>query len=308
MSIMSRKAASRDWFRSVGSAGPLAVAAILWGHGVQAAPPPGDDIVVNARAQPGWSETRHIVNEMAPAYDGQLARMDHALCAQVIGLAAPYDGLLARKIGESAATLTGMAVPQNCTPNLQIIFFDDIGQLVHSLRRDSSVFGSMKRPDIDRLVDGDGPVRAWRSISTRNEDGTTIRRVDRDNEYKPVANYVDQASYILLPTHQVIDWSVIVIDQKAAEGKSLSQLADFAAMTAVTAARPGSGTPDSILSLFDSGAPATGLTRFDRDYAAGLYRGNANVDRLRAIERISAKVMKSRSGKTSADTAPPAAR
>jgi hypothetical protein len=67
-----------------------------------------------------------------------------------------------------------------------------------------------------------------------------------------------------------------VIETGATFGKSLTQIADYAALRGLAMVTPGEldGSEDTILALFEPGsqaAPAE-LTEFDRAYLKGLYR------------------------------------
>lgn len=75
---------------------------------------------------------------------------------------------------------------------------------------------------------------------------------------------------------QAINTAWVVIETEATLGKSLRQIADYAAMRGLAMVRPShlDRSDDSILALFEPGSPAAPpeLTPFDLAYLTGLYR------------------------------------
>jgi hypothetical protein len=87
---------------------------------------------------------------------------------------------------------------------------------------------------------------------------------------------VYESSNIDPSVEQAIVSSWVVLETRATLGKSLTQLADYAALRGMAMVRPAEldGSEDSILALFEpesNTAPAT-LTEFDRAYLKSLYR------------------------------------
>ena len=77
-------------------------------------------------------------------------------------------------------------------------------------------------------------------------------------------------------TKQTINSAWVVLETEATLGKSLRQIADYAAMRGLAMVRPGmlDGSADTILDLFEPGAHASppALTEFDLAYLTSLYR------------------------------------
>lgn len=73
----------------------------------------------------------------------------------------------------------------------------------------------------------------------------------------------------------VITASILLIDQDAAVGKTLNQLADYAARRTLAKVRTKGATGDTILTLFDapSGQAPRALTAFDSGYLKAPYHG-----------------------------------
>ena len=93
-------------------------------------------------------------------------------------------------------------------------------------------------------------------------------------------------SKIYVNIREDIDQVVVLFDRGKISGKTLIQLADYAAMRGFARTRPtGADAPlDTILALFDPSAePPQGLTDFDFAYLRNLYEGIPN---LRARSKI----------------------
>ena len=138
----------------------------------------------------------------------------------------------------------------------------------------------------------DGPVHAWNAIELRNEDGQAIGAGDAS---RPPSLVVKSASILTLPTVQATVQSVVVLDDDAVLGKSLTQLADYVAMRTLAGARPPKSGADAgtILTLFDPGAiAAPELTSLDRSFLRELYRGNENSRAIAQKSQISNRIVR----------------
>ena len=104
------------------------------------------------------------------------------------------------------------------------------------------------------------------------------------------------ASVLTMPTRQHIDGSVIIIDLSAADGRSLTELGDYAAMRGLSMTRPPSrSNVSTILSLFEKGANAPReLTRFDVGYLRALYASDGTTQAVLERGRIAANLAKNR--------------
>ena len=105
---------------------------------------------------------------------------------------------------------------------------------------------------------------------------------------------IHTASRIRMSTQQVTLQSIVVIDDEAAVGKSLTQIADYAAMRTLAGARPPreAGTADTILALFDKdgGSRPQSLTRLDSSFIKELYSGEGTATARQKANRISRRV------------------
>ncbi|WP_374147337.1 hypothetical protein [Sphingomonas sp. 28-63-12] len=230
------------------------------------------DIIVTAAKPPTPKEARHFVRSISIESDGQLARFGDPVCPRVLGLeesaARVMEGRF-RMVAQEAGILVGSA---NCRPNALMVFVEDGHALIEELyHKQPGWLGGLTSYEIARLREASGPVRIWRSISLQNEDGQTqhggILRVLSGSVINP-------------QTQQAIDGAVLVFDNSATLGKTVRQLADYAALRLLAKTRPpaAAGETATILSLFDqadSAAPIM-MTSIDQQYLRALYKGPGN--------------------------------
>jgi hypothetical protein len=163
-----------------------------------------------------------------------------------------------------------------CSANIVLLVAHDADTFVSAIRRHfPSMFNDLSSSELKAAL-ASGPVHGWNSVEVRNEDGERISGASDDGVKILV---VRRASRILEPTQQVVLRSILIVDSQAIAGKTLIQVADYAAMRTLAGARPpatASGL-DTILSLFDASqsSPAR-LTAVDKGYLRGLYRTHPN--------------------------------
>ena len=241
---------------------------------VSAQPP----IVVTGERLGDPEAIRRYVRHIATPSQDQLARLHAPVCPLISGMPEPYAGRLAERIRSVARTAGLRAGGAGCTPNVNLIFTENAASFVQAARRSAPhMFLGLEPADVRRMVRRDPRVIAWHATEVRNGDGLDN---GPDGSTGP-GMFVPNASIINLQTRQDILASYVVIEQSAAEGKDLNQLADYAAMRMLAEVRPpeGSAAPGAtILSLFDTGARAPrGMTQLDAAYLNALYRAPVNV-------------------------------
>lgn len=232
-----------------------------------------EDIIVTAAKPPAPKEARRFVRSISIEIDGQIARFLDPVCPKVLGLeesAAQAIEARLRMVSREAGVDVDSA--SDCRPNAYVIFTEDGHMLVDALYdTDTSWFNGVSDAERTRVRNGAGPVRVWRSTSLRNEDGQPqnglFLRVQTGSVFNP-------------QTQQGIDSSVIVFDNMATIGKTVRQLADYAAMRLLAKTKVPEQASDAatILALFDAAegtAPAT-MTSVDQQYLRALYKGAGN--------------------------------
>jgi hypothetical protein len=231
-----------------------------------------EEIVVTGEARPSPKRMEQAVSDVTISRDLQIARFHDAVCPLVVGLTADATTVIQDRIADVAGQV-GIRVDDRskCDANLIVIFAGDGRALLSDIRtKRPNWLDGVSPAEVDRMMKDKGPVRAWSATSVRNEDGRMARDVGDD--IAPTMR-VMSASFLTMPTRQHIDGSVIVIDLAAADGRTLTELADYAAMRGLSMTRPPNrSNVSTILSLFEAGADAPRqLTRFDLGYLRALY-------------------------------------
>ncbi|RYE01915.1 MAG: hypothetical protein EOP61_09905 [Sphingomonadales bacterium] len=246
-------------------------------------------IVVTGKKGNAREQVQRQLRQIVTTIDGQLARFADPVCPLVIGLSPESRLFVASRIRAISTEIGARVAADRCEPNIVIIIAADADVFTEALRkRFPRMFASLQPGEL-RRAKREGPVHAWNTVEVRNEDGLGVEGGDGD---EPPSLMVQSASNIVRTTQQVTLSSIVVIDDEAAVGKTLTQIADFAAMRTLSGARPPreAGMADTILSLFDKdGAPPPqGLTELDRGFIKELYSGAGNAtarQKSRAIAR-----------------------
>ncbi|WP_066794836.1 hypothetical protein [Sphingomonas soli] len=235
-------------------------------------------IVVTGKKGGSAKAAQRQLRQIVSAVDGQLARFAEPVCPIVLGLSPESSLAVARRMRDIAEDAGAKVAPERCDPNIVIIIAADADMFTAALRKRFPAMFAGLRPGELRRAKREGPVHAWNTVEVRNEDGEAA--TGGDGEEPPVLA-VQSASNIRPPTQQVTLQSIVVIDDGAALGKSLTQIADYAAMRTLAGARPPRepGMAETILSLFDADGvpPPQMLTRLDSGFIKELYSGAGNA-------------------------------
>ncbi len=255
---------------------------------------PGADTPIVVSGQPTLSEeqARTLVRRVARPVDGQLARFDEPICPEVNGFEAEYAALVGAWIKATAERVGLEAGGDDCTANLFLVIVDDAPAFVEELaRRDPAAVTGLSRREFEQLSGVAGPARSWSTTLVTNGLGGSAGRPSPSRGHGavktgfagssvsfgdvPVMRIYD-ASNANPSVQQTIRSSWVVLETQATLGKSLRQIADYAAMRGLAMVRPetlDSGAV-SILGLFEAGEPSAppALTEFDLAYLTSLYR------------------------------------
>jgi hypothetical protein len=251
------------------------------------AKPQDEAILVTGQREVPPAIAKHYVAQISSSIDGQLTQFREPVCPLVIGFAPQYNQIVAQRIRRVAADAGVKIAGEKCRANLVLLIAKDADTLVKGMRSKTPVlFNGVVEGDLKRAF-AQGPVHAWNATELRNEDGQAMG-------HSGVLN-VKSASIISLPTQRAIVGSMVVIDDDATLGKTLTQIADYAAMRALAGARPpqqGVET-DTILTLFGPNATAPlSVTSVDRSYLQGLYAMRPTARATSAKSRIARRIVK----------------
>lgn len=244
--------------------------------------PPAEVLVTGERD--GERRTRRLVDAVAPdvGWGEPLPRFTDTICPGSVGLPPEAGQAIVDRIAEIAASLGLKTGAPGCTPNILVAFVEDSSKAACKLLSGSSrAFASLTLAQARRVVAEPGAARGWSAIETVSRDGDPMTPGLDSRPGDPLTLYAPTASRLSLTFRRDIRASTVLIDRDAVAGRSLAQVADYAAMRALADARTDAAAgQDTILALFtpegDRTAPA-GLTAFDRGYLKGLYAGRGDL-------------------------------
>ena len=252
-------------------------------------------IVVTGQTEITPKIVHRYVRQISSSVDGQLTRFREPVCPGVVGFEERYNVLVAQRIRAVAVAAGVKLAGADCRANLVVVIAADADALVRTLRvKRPGTFAGVDDAALHRAFE-DGPVHVWNSTEILNEDGE--HQIGR-------TLYVKSASIIDLPTQQAVAGSMVVIDRKAALGKTLTQIADYAAMRALAGARPPKQgvSADTILTLFDPQVtPPPHATTVDQSYLQGIYEARATARDINAKSVIARRILKNSQDKPAKD-------
>lgn len=249
-------------------------------------------IVVTGKQPLTQDETREVIQRAARTVDGQLARFRDPVCPRVTGFDTPYERIVAERIKRTAEAVGARAGGEGCVTNLQVVIVDDGREFVELLSREHpEAFAGQSRREMARLATEQGIARSWSATAMTNSAGAIAARPSPTagsgsvktgfagssvsfGDVNVMRTY--ESSNINPSVQQAITSAWVVIETGATFGKSLTQIADYAAMRGLAMVRPAelAENQDTILALFELGAESAPpeLTEFDRAYLRSLYR------------------------------------
>ena len=240
-----------------------------------AQPDDANEIVIEADREARRDILRKQVSGITrpPRFDRPMGRFMLPPCPKVYGLKREFAQIIEARFRDNLASTGIIAARKDCVANVYILFVKDLDNGLRQAAEETAIFKQLLSYQQDRVLDEEGPVRAWNLSEVRDEDGNPFAY---DPKTRMHNNRPNIASRLRLPITVEIVGSVVAIDVSALPGKSLYQLADYATVRGladVDPARREEGSPlDSILTLFDEDAyPPEELTLFDRAYLKTLY-------------------------------------
>jgi hypothetical protein len=245
-----------------------------------ATPPPGTDpssIIVNGN--PGRKAViKRMTTAISRPHDRQLARFDDVVCFQVGGVNAPYDRIMAERMEQDARDAGVDVGKPGCRPNIVVVLAEHVQTELQRLAKEGHTANSLglEDKDLKQAAQGPGPAYVVTVTEQRSRDGNRLRAGKMSGFGDVPMMIVNDASIINPPTRQDIVTVLVGIESEATMGKTLAQLADYAALRSLADIRGAAavaGAEPTILGLFN-GSPATSeLTSYDRAYLKGLYHG-----------------------------------
>lgn len=248
------------------------------------APPQDAPITVTGDREAQRQVADFVAALTAASPQGLLSRFENwHVCPAAAGLAPEQRTAVADRLRRVAAAAGIEVGGASCIPNVLVLVADDKKAMIREFgRRYPGYMGEMSRAERRRLVESPGPAAAWHVKGAPiNADGMEVAY---DGEGQAYMNRTARAlSRITVAARPQFAAAVVVVERRALEGLTVTQLADYAAMRTLirTDPRALAASPiPSILKVLEapmgSALPLT-LTRWDFGVLCGLYAARANV-------------------------------
>ena len=225
-----------------------------------------------------------FVHALTPTlWQGQISRFEHSVCPAVVGLA-PHQAEAVEQRMRLVAKAAGVVVDgPKCGANVILIVTSDKTAFMEELRRHhGEYFGDMTRERIHNLEREPGPAAAWQLRGPPiNAAGVDLYQDPDSGVY--VNKTIEGSSHITEAVRPQFDAAVVVIERKALTGLTVTQLADYAAIRALTGADPArlgnSGAPTilHVLEVPEGGETPITMTSWDLAFLKGFYDVRRNM-------------------------------
>jgi hypothetical protein len=256
---------------------------------VQAAPAPAapqssnEPIVVTGERNQEKA-VKDFVHALTPTlWNGQISRFEHSVCPAVVGLA-PHQRDVVEQRMRVIAKAAGIVVDgPKCGPNVVLIVTADKKTFLEQLQKHhGEYFGDMPTRKIHAMERDPSPAAAWQLR------GPPISGDGRDLEYDTqmgayVNRTIESPSRLTESARPQFDAAVVVVEVKALAGLTTTQLADYAAIRALTGADPaklanaGAPTILHVLEVPMGGETPITMTKWDLAFLKGFYDVRRNL-------------------------------
>ncbi|MCD2323358.1 hypothetical protein LQ953_04935 [Sphingomonas sp. IC-56] len=218
----------------------------------------------------------------AQPHTRQLSRFEQGVCPAVVGLPQGAQEKVVARLRRVAKAADMLVADADCRPNVMVIVTTDKVAFMRAVLEEyPSFFWGMTKLQARKLIETPGPVAAWQVPGiTMSADGSLIPL-----DGNPSVTYgstgiatrtTTYASRIKPATRSEFLASIVVVEGDAIDGRTTTQLADYAAMRAFAATDPSrliaAATVPTILTLLDPASTSATLSRWDLGILRGLYR------------------------------------
>lgn len=249
------------------------------------------DIVVTGEALE--KRIRDFVGALTQAPPrGQLSRFEWEACPVAIGLTGPQKAAVVRRMRQVADAARIPLGGTGCRPNVLVAVARDKRAFIEALARTvPRVFTDMSRGEMRRIL-AEPNASAWQGEGPPlDADGRALEQV-RLVDSKTGAVTADPVymnrtirpgTRITAPSRVHFSLAVVVVEAKALDGLTTTQLADYAAMRAFAKTDPSKlppSPPPTILTVLDvpmGGSVPITLTEWDLGFLRGLYESQGNL-------------------------------
>lgn len=223
---------------------------------------------------------RAVIRALARDVVGQikghepLPRFHGEFCVEVAGVKGQFVEDFRARIIENARLARVRIDKDDCKPNALVIFTTDARNELRKLRKTRpALLGNLPPSARDRLLNSRDPAFAFQATQVLGANGIVLGIDERDT---PDNNVFGPNGRLSLTYSITIAGAVVLIDADAVEGKTATQLADYASLRLlmptgeIKAITP--GMPPTIMTLFldPENAPPE-LTDFDLGFLRAGY-------------------------------------
>ncbi|KEO91891.1 hypothetical protein EH31_04250 [Erythrobacter longus] len=237
------------------------------------------------------NELRQLAQDVLnkPRISQTIAKFAEPMCPRVFGLTEEAAKVIEARMRENAVSLglNRVDVPEDCKHNTSVIFVpQEQGTADTWFNSRSDVLRHLKSYERIRVLEEKDPVRAWTYRPARLPGPVAVPTSQGSaGDRLAFADGPNQSYYAsrLRRKPNPLAGATVLIELGRADGKSLTQLADYASMRTFGNARALSPeevpAADTILTLFqDEDAPEE-LTDFDRSLVSMLYETSPTASR-----------------------------
>ena len=240
-----------------------------------------------------------FVHALTPTlWQGQISRFEHSVCPAVVGLA-PAQATAVEQRMRLVAKSAGIIVDgPRCDANVILIVTSDKKAFMEELRHHhGEYFGDMTRERIHDLEREPGPAAAWQLRGPPiNAAGQDLYEDPGTGQY--VNRTIEGSSRLTEAVRPQFDAAVVVVERRALTGLTVTQLADYAAIRALTGADParlGNSSAPTILHVLEvpeGGETPITMTSWDLAFLKGFYDVRRNMHASAQRSAISDSVAK----------------
>lgn len=244
-----------------------------------------------------------VESNMAPPRGRPLAQWSKPVCIGAAQLTPAYAQAIIDRIATRIIEIGGDVAEPGCRVDIMVVGTNDGAAMAQALveadpRGYRPARGSTDRgaASLEAFQKGDAPVRWWHvSMPVNVDTGQIAMRLDGED---PPVMAVRQVSHLRTNVREDLKRVVIIIDfAKMPADVRLTALVDYAAFVALAQVNP-EGDPSgqqTILNLFNQPTAYDGLTAWDLEYLAALYRSDSSLKGVGAQNRsITGEVLRQR--------------
>ena len=260
-----------------GLALPAAAAAAQEKPAAEAAP---EIVVTGTRDMDG--QVRDFVGALTAARPGgQLTRFEAAICPAAVGVSPSQKQALAARIRRIAQAANIAVGKPGCTPNVLLVVTPEKAGFIDALyKKHPDYFGELRSKDVRKLAAAPGPAAAWHIDGPQlDADGVEI---GGEGGGVAVNRTTRMGSRVGTAARPQFAAAAVVVEAKALDGLTTTQLADYAAMCTLARTDPTRlpGAAPTILKVLETPmgeeVPVT-LTEWDLALLRSLYQAPPNL-------------------------------